>query len=79
MTTMTTSTTPLSFSLNGRPVDAHDGTATLQSLLRAQGYDADAAAFACAVNGRFVPRGDWPRCALQPGDRVDVVAPVTGG
>jgi sulfur carrier protein len=36
-------------------------------------------AFACAINNQFVPRVEWPQRALQPGDRVDVIAPITGG
>jgi sulfur carrier protein len=34
---------------------------------------------ACAINRQFVPRAQWASCSLQPGDRIDVIAPVTGG
>ena len=71
-------TTPAPLSLNGQACDL-PAEATLQALLRQRGYDMDAAAFACAVNGRFVPRSQWSLHALGEGDRVDVVAPVTGG
>jgi len=52
--------------------------ATLAELLRQQGYAADAA-MACAVNREFVPRAQWAAHALDDGDRIDVVAPITGG
>ena len=63
-------------SFNGEPV-ATDA-ATLQDLLLARGYELKNA-FACAINRAFVPRPQWPQRALQPGDRVDVVTPITGG
>lgn len=37
------------------------------------------APFAVAVNGQFVPRAQHASRALNPGDRLDVVQPVTGG
>jgi sulfur carrier protein len=67
-------TRPLS--LNGQPLDTP--SADLQTLLLERGYDLQSA-FACAVNGRFVPRAQWPLHPLSEGDRVDVIAPVTGG
>ena len=63
-------------SLNGRRVDT--AASTLQTLLQQQGYDL-AAAMACAVNRTFVPRPQWPRCELRPGDCIDVITPITGG
>ena len=35
--------------------------------------------FAVAVNTTFVPRGSYALQTLQPGDRVEIIAPVTGG
>ena len=35
--------------------------------------------FAVAVNTVFVPRTQYAAHALQDGDRVEVIAPVTGG
>lgn len=63
-------------SMNGRAL--RTPAATLAELLRQQGYDAQAA-MACAINRQFVPRAQWALQALQPGDRIDVIAPVTGG
>ena len=68
--------TTFQISLNGEPVAT--GPATLQDLLLARGYSLQSA-FACAVNRAFVPRPQWPERALQAGDRIDVVTPITGG
>ena len=35
--------------------------------------------FAVAVNAHFVPNTRYAAHALQPGDRVEIIAPVTGG
>jgi sulfur carrier protein len=63
-------------SLNGLPLQT--ACATLQALLQQQGYDLQAA-FACAINQRFIPRPQWPSQTLQAGDAIDVITPVTGG
>ena len=73
---MTSVTNTFEISLNGKLV-ATDAT-TLQALLETRGYDFKGA-FACAINNAFVPRLQWPQRALQSGDRVDVVTPITGG
>lgn len=62
--------------INGAPLQTQ--SPTLQALLLERGFAMDAA-FACAINNTFVPRGQWPQQALQDGDRIDVVAPITGG
>ena len=69
-------TTTLEISLNGQRVETD--AATLLALLEAQGYVLTSA-FACAINSRFVPRPQWHESALQNGDRIDVVTPITGG
>ena len=73
---MTLMTKTFEISLNGKRVETD--AATLQALLLAQGY-AMTNAFACAINNSFVPRPQWPQRALQNGDRIDVVTPITGG
>lgn len=35
--------------------------------------------FAVAVNTRFVPNTQYASHALREGDRIEVIAPVTGG
>jgi sulfur carrier protein len=37
------------------------------------------APYAVAVNRQFVPRTAHQQHALQPGDRVELVSPITGG
>ena len=73
---MTTDMTTLEISLNGQRIQTE--ALTLQSLLLARGY-ALQGAMACAINSAFVPRPQWPERALQNGDRIDVVTPITGG
>lgn len=66
----------LEISLNGKRVETD--ASTLQGLLLAQGYGLKNA-FACAINGSFVPRAQWPEKHLQPKDRIDVITPIAGG
>ncbi|MES2509152.1 MAG: sulfur carrier protein ThiS [Pseudomonadota bacterium] len=68
--------TMLDISLNGERIQTD--APTLHALLLARGYDFKSA-FACAVNNGFVPRPQWPEKALQNGDRIDIVTPITGG
>ena len=35
--------------------------------------------FAAAVNLQFIPNTQYAHQLLQPGDRIDIIAPVTGG
>jgi sulfur carrier protein len=73
---MTTVTNTFEISLNGQRLETE--AATLHALLEARGYDFKTA-FACAINNTFVPRPQWPKRAIQSGDRIDVVTPITGG
>ena len=77
---MTTSQDPtqhsMKVSLNGEAIETD--APTLQALLLARGYELQGA-FACAVNKTFVPRPKWPDRALENGDRIDIVTPITGG
>ena len=66
----------IDISLNGERTSAL--ATTLQALLLARGYKLETA-FACAINNTFVPRQQWAERALQNGDHVDVVTPITGG
>lgn len=68
--------TRLNISLNGETIQTD--APTLQALLLARGYQLQGA-FACAINNSFVPRPQWPERALQNGDRIDIVTPITGG
>lgn len=62
--------------INGKPLQTQ--AESLQDLLLERGFALNTA-FACAINNCFVPRLMWPLHGLQPGDRVDVIAPITGG
>ncbi len=73
---MTTSQTLMKVSLNGEAIETD--APNLQALLLARGYQLQGA-FACAVNKTFVPRPKWPDRALENGDRIDIVTPITGG
>lgn len=35
--------------------------------------------FAAAVNLQFIPNSQYPQTLLHNGDRIDIIAPVTGG
>ena len=63
--------------LNGTEV--HSAAPTLQALLLERGLDPTQRAFACALNGVFVPRAHWAAQSLRGNDRIDIVAPVVGG
>jgi sulfur carrier protein len=67
---------PIEIHINGKQ---YQTSAThLQELLLERGLSLSSA-FACAINNTFVPRPEWPQRALSTGDRVDVIAPITGG
>ncbi|OSP53562.1 sulfur carrier protein ThiS [Pseudoruegeria sp. SK021] len=61
--------------LNGEPVDTE--AATLQALLLERDYGD--AVVATAVNGRFVPGPARADLKLNPGDLIEVLAPMQGG
>lgn len=67
---------PLEIHVNGEPFQTQ--APHLQDLLLERGHALNGA-FACAINNRFVPRVQWAQRPLQAGDRVDVIAPITGG
>ena len=65
------------FILNGesRRLEA----ATIIELLRLESLDPTRRGLAVARNGAVVPRQAWPETALQPGDRIEIVKPFSGG
>ena len=67
---------PLPIYVNGQPENT--AAPDLQALLMARGLSLEAA-FACAINNQFVPRPRWPQTVLAAGDRIDIIAPITGG
>jgi sulfur carrier protein len=67
----------LALSVNGQSL--RSAAPTLHELLAERGLDPARGEFACALNGCFVPRAQWPAQRLADGDCVDIVAPVVGG
>lgn len=50
---------------------------SIQLALKQWGYDANI--IAVAINGEFVPRGNYADYLIQAHDVIDVVAPIQGG
>ncbi|ODS68412.1 MAG: thiamine biosynthesis protein ThiS [Acidovorax sp. SCN 68-22] len=65
----------MNLTVNGAPRSLPEG-ASVADLLAAM---AARPPFAVAVNTRFVPAPRHTTHVLQPGDRVEVISPVTGG
>lgn len=61
--------------INNEPRELPAG-ATLADALRVCDPPA---VFAAAVNLQFVPRSHYDQRALAEGDRVEIIAPITGG
>lgn len=66
----------MKITVNGAPHDI--AAATLEAALAELGYP-DEARVATAVNESFVPAGARAGHALEPGDRLEVLAPMQGG
>ncbi len=61
--------------INNQPTDMPEGASIAQVLAQLQPRPP----FAVAVNTQFVPKGRYEQQLLQAGDKVEVIAPVTGG
>ena len=61
--------------INNQPTTVPAGATVAQALAQLQPRPP----FAVAVNTCFVPKGQYPTQVLQPGDQMEVIAPVTGG
>ncbi len=61
--------------INQQDHELRDG-ATLADAVQAI---AASGPFAAAINLRFVPRGQYANTPLAEGDRIEIIAPVTGG
>lgn len=62
--------------LNGEPRQVPEPCSVRDVL---QAIDLDEAVVAVAVNETFVPKSEHAARVLQPGDRIEVVAPMAGG
>jgi sulfur carrier protein len=63
--------------VNGQRYPYQPGT--IRDLLARLGLDPDRPGIAVAVNATVIPRSEWERVVLQPGDRVEIVHAVAGG
>ncbi len=61
--------------INQKPIELPSG-ATLADALHAQQAQPP---FAAAVNLQFVPRETYAQHRLRDGDRIEIIAPITGG
>ena len=64
----------MNISLNGQPLEFQG-----QSVAELIAAQMPPPPFAVAVNTRFVPKSQYAHQPLQEGDRLEVIAPVTGG
>lgn len=62
--------------INGHACDLGDDT-TLSSMIEA--IAGSTRGTAAVVDGEVVPRSEWSRYALRPGQDVELVAAVQGG
>jgi sulfur carrier protein len=72
-----TGTSEAILTVNGQRYPYQPGT--IRDLLARLGLDPDRPGIAVAVNATVIPRSEWERVALQPGDRVEIVHAVAGG
>lgn len=61
--------------LNNQATQLPQGATVAQALAQLQPRPP----FAVAINTQFVPKSRYDSQALQPGDKMEVIAPVTGG
>lgn len=65
--------------INAHPVELPDAATLADAVAHATAQRPADAPFAVAVNLRFVPRSQYPHTPLHEGDRIEIIAPVTGG
>ncbi len=61
--------------INQRPHDCPAGATLADAIALFQ----PAGPYAAAVNAAFVPRSQYAQHPLRDGDRIEIIAPVTGG
>ena len=61
--------------INQVPIEMTPGATLADAVSRLQARPP----FAAAVNLQFVPNTQYAHHLLQPDDRIDLIAPVTGG
>jgi sulfur carrier protein len=61
--------------INQKPFDVPTGATLADAVLLQQAK----APFAAAVNLQFVPNTQYAQTLLHSDDRIDIIAPITGG
>lgn len=61
--------------INQMPHELEDGATLADAVARLQAKPP----FAAAVNLQFIPNTQYANTLLQSDDRIDIIAPVTGG
>jgi sulfur carrier protein len=61
--------------INQEPHELPDGASLADAIALRQPRPP----FAAAVNLQFVPRASYAQHRLQEGDRLEIIAPITGG
>ncbi|GAB2459531.1 MAG: sulfur carrier protein ThiS [Comamonas sp.] len=61
--------------INNQPAELPPGATVAEALAQWQPRPP----FAVAVNTQFVPKGRYAAQQLQAGDKLEIIAPVTGG
>ena len=61
--------------INQMPHELEDGATLADAVARLQAKPP----FAAAVNLQFIPNTHYDQTLLQSDDRIDIIAPVTGG
>jgi sulfur carrier protein len=69
------SRTPLQVTINQQPHELPDGASLADAIVHV-GVQPP---FAAAVNLQFVPRSQHAAHRLRDGDRIELIAPITGG
>lgn len=65
--------------INAQSAELPDGATVADAVARATDGQAPQAPFAVALNLQFVPRAQYALTPLRDGDRVEIIAPITGG
>ncbi|MEW6694116.1 thiS: thiamine biosynthesis protein ThiS [Tepidimonas thermarum] len=65
--------------INAQPVQLPDGACVADAVAHASAQHPPGVPVAVAVNLQFVPRAQYAHTPLHEGDRVEIIAPITGG
>ena len=66
---------PMQVFVNQNPHDLPEGC-SIEQALQTIGFQPP---YAVALNLNFVPKNQYAATPLKPGDRIEVISPITGG